>query len=158
VRSTRQTKPKDYQKIDSLIVYLSRIIYAQWSAVTADWKLTPPQNKILRILGRNNNLPINELSNALSCTMSNLTGVIDSMAKRGLVRRVRSRKDRRIIKISLTEKSRKLLSSIPSWSEIYRYSLTPKLRKGEKKTLKTLLEKLYSLYKQSSEEKKGRTR
>lgn len=151
--SARQVEAEDYQEIDSLIVYLSRIIYAQWTAVTAEWGLTPPQNKILRILEMKNSQPINELANTLVSTKSNLTGVIDSMVKRGLVRRVRSRKDRRIINIGLTEKSRKLLRSIPSWLEIYHYSRTPKLDRRERRILKALLEKLYSLYKQSPKKK-----
>lgn len=142
---------ENYQRIDSLIVYLSRIIYAQWTKITAEWDLTPPQNKILRILDRSGNRPINQLSNILICAKSNLTGVIDSMVKKGLVRRVRSRKDRRIIQISLTEDAKKNLSSLPPWSEIYRDSLTHELTKKEIKILRDLLEKLYSLYKQKRE-------
>jgi len=68
VERCKSTTSKDFQKIDSLIVYLSRVIYAQWSAVTSEWGLTPPQNKILRILERSGNQPISELSNALACT------------------------------------------------------------------------------------------
>jgi DNA-binding MarR family transcriptional regulator len=132
-----------------LIVHLSRIIYSQWTAVTADWDLTPPQNKILRILGEKNSQPITDLGNAMSCTKSNLTGVIDSMARRGLVRRVRNPQDRRILQINLTEKSKRILSSIPGWTEIYRDSLTHKLKEKEVSVLKAILSKLYTLYSKS---------
>ena len=140
---------KDCNRIDSLIVSLSRIIYAQWVSVTAKWGLTPPQNKILRILREKDSQPITELGKTMSCTKSNLTGVIDSMVKRGLVRRVRNPKDRRILQINLTERSKRMLLSIPAWSEIYRYSLTSKLKEMEVSTLKTILEKLFSLYSKS---------
>jgi DNA-binding MarR family transcriptional regulator len=140
--------------VDSLIVFLSRIIYAQWTEVTAEWGLTPPMNKILRLLERRDQQPINELSEAMSCTKSNLTGVIDSMVERGLIRRVRSRLDRRVITITLTEKSRTLLRSIPPWSEIYRNSMTSRLSAREVRTLKTLLAKLHSLYRSSTERQK----
>lgn len=143
---------QDYHRIDSLIVFLSRILYAQWVEVTNSWGLTPPQNKILRILEKSGNQPISKLSDAIACAKSNLTGVIDSMVMRGLVRRIRSRKDRRIIQISLTEKSKKLLSSIPPWSEIYRHSLTTKLDESEAKTLIKILEKLISFYKNTNHE------
>jgi DNA-binding MarR family transcriptional regulator len=104
----------------------------------------------LRILEKSDNQPINKLSNAIACTKGNLTGVIDSMVERGLVRRMRSRTDRRVIQIGLTEKAKEVLSSIPPWSEIYRHSLTTKLDEREAKTLNKTLEKLISFYRNTN--------
>src|SRR5690554_191295 len=55
-----------------------------------------------------NGIPANELARHLNCNASNMTGLIDRMTENGWVYRERSKEDRRIWLIKLTENGKKL--------------------------------------------------
>jgi DNA-binding MarR family transcriptional regulator len=75
--------------------------------------LTGPQLTILKILETIGDLSLSEVSDRIRAQNSTVTGIIDRMEREGLVQRVRSVEDRRVIRIHLTEKGEKLARSIP---------------------------------------------
>jgi len=71
-------------------------------AIARDLDLTPPQMWALRYLEPGHPRPMGELTTALVCENSNLTGIIDRLERRGLVERRPSPTDRRVRVLELT--------------------------------------------------------
>lgn len=70
--------------------------------------LTMPQLKVLMLLNHSDNLTIGQLADDLSVSLPNMTGIIDRLAQQNLVKRVQSDKDRRVVFIKLTDKSKNI--------------------------------------------------
>jgi DNA-binding MarR family transcriptional regulator len=77
------------------------------------WKLSPSQFNILNLLhAQPEGCSQSELSRDLIMHRSNVTGLIDRLEKRGLVRRLNEPEDRRIYRVVLTAPGRKLVAQI----------------------------------------------
>lgn len=142
---TRLLSSDEALRIDSLIMWLEKLIYKRWEDKTAKYDLTPPQNKILRLLQKEDNVPFYKLKEHLSCTKSNLTGIVDGLVKKGLVSRKVDPKIRRIVRVRLTEKGRETLKKLPPWNKIYGTSPAARLPTQDAKKLLALLEKMYRI-------------
>jgi DNA-binding MarR family transcriptional regulator len=72
------------------------------------WNLTLPQFDVLAELARANRKGFTfvELSRLLLVTSGNLTGIVDRLEARQLVRREPNEKDRRVVRVKLTERGR----------------------------------------------------
>ncbi len=71
-------------------------------------RITPAQGRILFVLWKTDDIPIQELAQQTSLSKSTLTVMIDRLEAAGLVTRVPSKEDRREILIRLTDKDRSL--------------------------------------------------
>jgi DNA-binding MarR family transcriptional regulator len=89
-------------------------------AVCREFDLFPPQMMVLRTLTEPK--PMREVAKFLACDNSNLTGIIDRLEERDLVRRTVSEEDRRVKLLVLTEEGEKLRDEIVS-----RLSVPPEL-------------------------------
>lgn len=78
------------------------------------WNLTLPQFDVLAELARADEWGFTfvELSRLLLVTSGNLTGIVDRLEKRMLVRREPDPKDRRVIRVRLTSKGRQLTAQM----------------------------------------------
>jgi DNA-binding MarR family transcriptional regulator len=65
-----------------------------------DLDLSPPQGIVLRFLDQPR--PMGELAAMMRCDNSNMTGIVDRLEERGLVRRASAEGDRRVKLIELT--------------------------------------------------------
>ncbi len=74
------------------------------AAVAAELGLTPQQAILLRHLGRPRTM--GEIAEVLACDRSNVTGLVDRLAARGLVERVSDPDDRRVKYLVLTDAGR----------------------------------------------------
>ncbi len=87
--------------------------------------LTGPQLTVLKLLETFDNLSLSSLSERIRAQNSTVTGIIDRMEREGLVCRERSKSDRRVVHIRLTEKGAKLAREIRVEPlEIFRTALT----------------------------------
>src|SRR5437868_5725668 len=75
----------------------------QLPASAAEFDLSPIQCHVLHLIEPGRPLPMSHLADTLSCDASNVTGLIDRLESRGLVRREPSRQDRRVKVLHLTE-------------------------------------------------------
>lgn len=66
------------------------------------------QGRILYVLWQSDDVPISELSRQTGLAMTTLTSMLDRMETAGLVRRDRDAKDRRRVRIVLTDTARAL--------------------------------------------------
>ena len=71
--------------------------------VAAEFDLSPMQAHVLRLLEPDQPLPMRTLARKLCCDASNVTGIVDRLEERGLVRRQPSPKDRRIKMLVVTD-------------------------------------------------------
>ena len=68
----------------------------------AEFDLSPIQCHVLHLLEPGRPLPMSRLADTLSCDASNVTGLVDRLESRGLVRRQPSSHDRRVKVLQLT--------------------------------------------------------
>jgi MarR family 2-MHQ and catechol resistance regulon transcriptional repressor len=75
-----------------------------------DTGLTPPQADVLFTLGNTEGLTFKEIGELTLITKGTLTGIIDRMQEKGLVKRVTLSNDRRCTRVVLTAKGIKLFN------------------------------------------------
>src|SRR5437868_3482773 len=68
----------------------------------AEFDLSPIQCHVLHLIEPGRPLPMSRLADTLSCDASNVTGLVDRLESRGLVRRQPSPQDRRVKVLQLT--------------------------------------------------------
>jgi DNA-binding MarR family transcriptional regulator len=72
-------------------------------SVAAEFELSPMQAHVLRLLEPGTPLPMRTLARKLCCDASNVTGIVDRLEERGLVRRDAAPGDRRIKMLVVTD-------------------------------------------------------
>ena len=87
-----------------------------WNERTGKWlrenQITFAQFKAILLLSRAGSQTLGQLSEGLSRARCTVTGLVDRLEAKGLVRRKRSREDRRMVYVSLTAKGRELASEL----------------------------------------------
>ena len=71
-------------------------------SLAADLDLSPAQCHALHLIEPGEGVPMGQLAEQLACDASNVTGLVDRLESRGLVRRRPSKHDRRIKVLQLT--------------------------------------------------------
>jgi len=71
--------------------------------VAAEFEMSPMQAHVLRLLEPGEPLPMRTLARKLCCDASNVTGIVDRLEERGLVRRAAAPSDRRVRMLVVTE-------------------------------------------------------
>ncbi|MFC9330496.1 MarR family winged helix-turn-helix transcriptional regulator [Kitasatospora sp. NPDC057015] len=82
------------------LAHAAACYYRSFAVVAAGQGLTLIQGKMLSLLGRP--LPMRALAELLGCDASNVTGIVDRLEARGLVRRAADPADRRVKTVLLT--------------------------------------------------------
>lgn len=72
-----------------------------------EMQLTGPQGMLIGILDHYGGMKITDLSEKLGLSVSNVSGIIDRLEKQGLVERIRSKEDRRVVLVSVTSEFRR---------------------------------------------------
>ncbi|MEO8139494.1 MAG: MarR family transcriptional regulator [Gemmatimonadota bacterium] len=86
-------------------------LYSQ--EVYKSFGLTGPQLWALKTLSRRGALAITDLAHALAVQPSTLSVLVDRLEKRGFVKRIRPREDRRFVEIGLTAQGAALAARAP---------------------------------------------
>lgn len=84
---------------------LVRLFFAQRASLpplAAEFQLSPAQCHVLHLIEPERPLPMGQLAETLACDASNVTGLVDRLERRGLVRRRSSAGDRRVRVLVLT--------------------------------------------------------
>ncbi len=95
------------------IKLLSQLLSRKFQERLEPFGLTPFHWLVLCCLWREDGLPTSSIGEKLQQVGGTLTGVLDRMEERSLVRRERDTSDRRIWRIWLTEDGRKLETVLP---------------------------------------------
>jgi DNA-binding MarR family transcriptional regulator len=84
---------------------LVRLFFAQRAnlpPLAAELQLSPAQCHVLHLIEPEQPIPMGQLAETLACDASNVTGLVDRLESRGLVRRRSSAADRRVKVLVLT--------------------------------------------------------
>jgi DNA-binding MarR family transcriptional regulator len=75
---------------------------ANLPTLAAELQLSPAQCHVLHLIEPGRPIPMGQLAETLACDASNVTGLVDRIESRGLVRRRASEGDRRVKVLELT--------------------------------------------------------
>jgi DNA-binding MarR family transcriptional regulator len=104
-----------YRLVDLVAKKLTRLQRQQ--IVGAE--LTPSQYSVLNLLWQRDGRQFNELASACCCSPSTITGVVDTLERKGLVARESNPEDRRSILVRLTDEGRELERATPGLEMIF---------------------------------------
>ena len=103
----------DVDQVLEAILYL----YTEGRRLTKEYarraNLTSPQLTVIKVLETFGDVSLSELSERIRAQNSTVTGIIDRMERENLVKRERSKEDRRVVHIRLTNKGAVLAREIP---------------------------------------------
>jgi DNA-binding MarR family transcriptional regulator len=105
--------------------------------------LTPAQYFILSLLWEKDRMPFKDLATASLTSRPTITGIVDTLDKKGLVTREPNPDDRRSLLVSLTEKGKALRQATPTLEVIFT-SCCSSLTLAETQQFIALLQKLNS--------------
>lgn len=103
--------------------------------------LTPPQYVALSLLWEKDERPFKELADGCQCSRATMTGIADTLEKKGLITREPNPDDRRSILAKLTEKGKSLQNSAPGPEQVFGGCCSC-LEPDETQQLSSLLKKL----------------
>ena len=75
---------------------------ADLPAIAAEFELSPAQCHVLHLLEPGHPVAMGQLAETLACDKSNVTGLVDRLESKGLIRRQPSAEDRRLRVLDLT--------------------------------------------------------
>ena len=85
---------------------------AHMPTLAATLELSPAQCHVLHVIEPGRPVPMKQLAATLSCDASNVTGLVDRLESRGLVRRVPGSADRRVKVLDLTPTGARLRAQL----------------------------------------------
>lgn len=114
-------------------------------------RLTPSQFDVIATLGDTDGMTCSELSTRTLVTKGTLTGVLDRLARKGLIRRTQVAQDRRSTKVTLTDKGTALFrKTFASHTTFLRPYFERALSSKEAETARHLLTRLRDSFQQQA--------
>ena len=112
------------------------------SSQISEYGLTSAQFGVMEALHHVGPMPLGELAGKLLVTGGNVTYVMDRLEQQGLVERVRSAEDRRVVTAELTDEGRRIIDEYFPGHASFIEGLTDSLTPDERTQLRGLLKKL----------------
>jgi len=129
--------PEIFQLIDLVNKKLKQI----QRQTIRETRLTPPQYFLLTLLWAQDGRPFKELAATGGYSRAAITGIVDTLEKKGLVAREPHPADRRSLLVKLTETGRLLKGTTPTLNKIFGHCCAG-LAPDEAQQLSQLLKKL----------------
>ncbi|WP_030689967.1 MarR family winged helix-turn-helix transcriptional regulator [Streptomyces globisporus] len=117
------------------------VYYGDFTVAAASENLTASQGKALTVL-RRGPAAMRALAETMACDASNMTGIIDRLEQRGLVRREADASDRRVKNVILTTDGERVTDAIRAKMRATREGLD-RLDDQDRDSLYTLLERVF---------------
>ncbi|MCA2206828.1 MarR family winged helix-turn-helix transcriptional regulator [Nocardia rosealba] len=115
--------------------------YGDFTAAAASEQLTAIQAKTLTVL-RRGPIAMRRLAETMYCDASNITGIINRLEKRGLVRRETNAADRRVTHLVITPEGEQVTDAIRAKMHLTRAGLE-RLDAEQRRTLSALLSEVF---------------
>jgi DNA-binding MarR family transcriptional regulator len=123
-----------------LIAGLSVRFYGEYDSVAEAHDLTGVQARLLAVVA-DGPTPMNQIAAVLKCEPSNITGLVDRLAARGLVTREPSPTDRRVKLVTATPAGTELSGKV--WADLdFAAEPLAALSDGERLALRDLLRRI----------------
>ncbi|MCL5958973.1 MAG: MarR family transcriptional regulator [Chloroflexi bacterium] len=113
-------QPGSMPEIFRLVEQVSRKLKRFQQRTIREANLTPAQYALLSLLWEKDGTPFKDLASASFCSPAAITGLVDTLEKKGLVTREANPGDRRSLLVRLTEPGKSLRHSTPTLERIYR--------------------------------------
>ncbi|MFC1480279.1 MarR family winged helix-turn-helix transcriptional regulator [Candidatus Omnitrophota bacterium] len=91
-------------EVSRILPLILREVTKKQMTIFSKGRLALPHVVILDLLAENGPCKMGDLAKTLHLTMSAVTGIVDRMIQLDLVKRERSREDRRVVRVSLLKK------------------------------------------------------
>jgi len=140
-KSPEQFQPGSLPEIFNCIGQIEKKLEMMQRMTTRVAGLTPAQFAVLNTLLEKDALPFKELAAAIWCTPATMTGIVDTLEKKGLVTRQANPADRRSLLVCLTTAGARMQSQVPSMGSLF-HNCCDGLNADEARQLSELLEKL----------------
>ena len=141
----KQTKPfmVHGQEVHVTILRTADVLKHAVERAMTPFGISNEQFNILRILrgAGESGLPTLEIANRMISRSPNITRLLDKLIAKKLVKRIRSRQDRRVVVISITSQGGDLLASLNRVVDEV-FEKFPQLTKDEMQTLLELLDRI----------------
>ncbi|HHY76388.1 MAG TPA: MarR family transcriptional regulator [Firmicutes bacterium] len=132
-------------KIERLLRHVAFIIKKRGRDILGDFGITNPQFNALLVLREHPNITMGELCDKLYLACSTATDLVDRMEKNGFLERKRDTQDRRVIRLSISEMGKRVISEVVAARRRYVSSILEKLTEEEINQLAQSLDRLHSL-------------
>jgi len=134
-------QPTSLPEIFNRIGQIEKKLKQMRSATTRAAGLTPAQFAVLNTLWEKDAVPFKDLAAASWCTPATMTGIVDTLEKKGLVTRQANPDDRRSLLVCLTPAGRTIQRQVPSICALFQ-NCCQGLNAEETQQLSELLNKL----------------
>ena len=131
-----------FDRTGNLMGMLNRALRRNYDRQLKDFGLTPCQFEVLIILCEEDGILLSELGRRVSRDGPTITGVIDRMEKKVLVKRKRDSRDRRVVKVILTSKGKGMEEQLSLTKKQILEKITKDLSTRELTLLDTVLVKM----------------
>ncbi|WAC08391.1 MAG: MarR family transcriptional regulator [Thermodesulfobacteriota bacterium] len=141
---------KNSQQISEIIDSLRRVFQAvnEYSKkVKAQTGLTGPQLWTIKVVAEFSSIKVSDLARRMYLHPATVVGIIDRLEAKGLVSRVRSRNDRRVVWVSLTPQGEELISQAPEVAQGLLVAGLEALPSEEQRTIGEVLSQLVKILK-----------
>jgi len=122
---------------------VNRSLKHKFHHLIQDSELTFPQLSVISMLEKYGEQKVSELSEKMGLSDSTVSGILDRLEQKGIIKRERTKDDRRVVKISLTGKSKKFCNDFRQKKEEFFTQLLKRLSDQEIKDIIKGLEILY---------------
>jgi MarR family 2-MHQ and catechol resistance regulon transcriptional repressor len=124
------------------IIATYKVMQRGMTKLLSEEGLTQPQFTALRVMARHGPTPMKTLSDELLVTAANITGIVDRLESKGLVRRAASSEDRRATIVELTTGGMRLQEAVTKKYVGFLQKALQSFSSEEQQTLSILLAKL----------------
>lgn len=131
-----------YKTVNDLIGKIHRSMRHFFECQMKHYDITPPQFEVLLNLWNEDGLVLSEMGRRLSRDGPTITGIIDRMEKKDMVKRRRSMRDRRVIQVYLTPKASKMKENLMEIQKEAGRNITENVSEQDIKVLENLLYKI----------------
>lgn len=134
--------PQPHHRIAFLLSQLGSDAASSFERELQALNVTASDAGLLRLIGRNPGVSQRALSRQIGVGPSRIVAVLDRLEGRGLIERRRSRTDRRIHEVVLTEEGEEVLDSIRPLADAHESAFTECLDIEEVELLQNLLARI----------------
>lgn len=130
--------------INFLLTKTQQVVFQQFKARLAEYDVTPVQYGVLKCLWCQNGQNPSQLAGSLSLDSSTISGILDRMENKGMIKRIADHRDRRSLKVVLTEQGRLLEEPVTEIIEEENRNVLCNLNKEEQAMLVEYLNRICS--------------
>jgi len=126
-----KTKFESISKIIDLSRNFNKSLKHKFHHYVQDSGFTLPQLSVISILEKHGEQKVSELSFKMGLSNSTVSGILDRLEQKDIIKRERTKNDRRVVKISLTGESQDFCNDFRKKKEEYLTQLLKKLSEQE---------------------------